>query len=408
MSNMTNINKVFSIARLMLLEAVRDRSIWIQMIIIPVLLTTIMGLAFGDTSRTQTKVTLLVVDDDRSDYSRMLTDQLRTDRVFNIKVESKAKARDQVKNGSVSGALIIPVGYGNALRLGKKMGLILLNIAGSADAPAQKQIISGLADRYSTNAYAAAITVGILREHGRLPAAEVDNAWTSAFKQADKAWSPAPVTVHTNIMTASGIRGKKTLAFGFSQTSIGFAIMFIMFMLINGATSILEERQRGTLGRLLTTPTSKFTFLSGKIVGLFAIALIQATILIAAGRFIFGVDWGREPLPLIVILLVFIFAIASLGILIAAFARTTNQAQSVAPILVISAAMIGGCYWPIEITPPLMQTAARFLPTYWAMTSLTDIIVRGHSWDAILLPAAVLLGFGALFLTLGIRFLKYE
>jgi ABC-2 type transport system permease protein len=401
-------NKLFSIARLMLLETVRDRSIWIQMVAMPLLLTTVMGLAFGGSGGSAKTVPLLVVDKDKSTYSKMVVDRLRKDKVFEVKASDETKARDQVKRGLAAGAVIVPEGYGSDLNSGRNVELKVMNLAGSGDAPALQQIVSGLASRYSTDAYSAATTVKVLQDHNRLAANLSDQAWEDTFMAADKAWEPAPVTVDARTVTASSVRGKKTISTGFSQTSIGFTLTFIMFMLVGGASSILEERQKGTLGRLLTTPTTKSTFLGGKIMGLFSTAIVQAVILIAAGRFIFGVNWGRDPLPLIVIMLAFIFAISALGILIAALSRTTAQAQSVAPILIISMAMLSGCYWPIEITPPSMQAVAKFLPTNWAMTGLVDIVVRGHGWDAVLMPTLVLIAFGAVFMTVGVWRLKFE
>jgi ABC-2 type transport system permease protein len=401
-------NKVFSIAKLMLLEALRDRSIWIQMIAVPILLTTIMGLAFGGSGTSSKKVLLLVVDKDKSTFSKLVATRLDQDKIFLIKATNETKAHDQVKRGLAAGAVIVPEGYGNDLRNGRKVELKVMNLAGSGNAPALQQIVSGLSSRYSTDAYSATTTVNALLKSNRLAPEASDQAWEDAFKAADKAWEPAPVTVDARTVTASAVRGKKTISTGFSQSSIGFVLTFLMFMLVSGASTIVEERQNGTLGRLLTTPTTKATFLGGKIMGLFSTAIVQAAILIAVGRFVFGVNWGRDPLPLIVIMLSFIFAIAAFGILIAALARTTAQAQSTTPILIMSLAMLGGCFWPIEITPPAMQTVSKFLPTSWAMSGLVDIIVRGQSWSAVLMPTLVLLAFGAVFMTIGVWRLKFE
>lgn len=401
-------SKAYNIAKLMLLEAVRDRSIWIQMIAVPILLTTVMGLAFGGSGNGPKKVALLAVDQDGSTYSKMVIARLRQDKVFKIETSDEAKARDQVKKGTVAGAILISNGYGAGLAAGERVDLKVINQAGSSNAPALQQIVSGLASRYSADAFAAAQTVKSLTERQRLTPGGEQTAWEEAFEAADKAWDSQPVKVDAKTVVASSVRGNKTLSSGFSQTSIGFTLTFIMFMLVSGATSILEERQKGTLGRLLTTPTPKSTFLGGKIMGLFLTAIVQATILIAAGRFIFGVNWGRAPLQLIVILLAFIFAIAALGILIAALARTTAQAQSITPVLIISIAMLSGCYWPIEITPPSMQAIAKFLPTNWAMTGLVDVIVRGQGWSAVALPTLVLLAFGVVFLLVGVWRLKFE
>lgn len=64
--------------------------------------------------------------------------------------------------------------------------------------------------------------------------------------------------------------------------------------------------------------------------------------------------------------------------------------------------------WPIEVVAPFMQAVAKATPTGWAVAGLTDIVVRNQGFSAAVLPAAVLLGFAALTLGLGVRFLKFE
>ncbi len=404
-------NKSIAIGRLMLLEHIRDRSFWIQLIFIPILLTLIMGVAFGGTSSGPKQVSLAASDGDKTVLSRIFLAQLKKDKVFAVALVSEAEARSRVKKGTVSGAVIIPAGYSEKIVSGGKVSVEVLNTTGDSSAALLSQVVTGLTERYSADAFAAArITAGLTagQTPTNLSPGPQQAAWEESFEAADAKWSPPPVTVDVRTVTRSAVRGQKTLAGGFNQSSMGFTITFVMFLLVGGAVTILEDRQKGTLGRLLTTPTGKQTFVIGKMLGMFATAAVQATILIAVGRFIFNVDWGRDPLPLIVLMIAFIFSIASMGILIASVARTAAQANSTTPILLISMAMIGGCYWPIEITPPFMQTAAKFLPSGWMMHGLTDLITRGYGWDAVWLPGAVLLGFGVVFLVAGVFFLKYE
>lgn len=71
-------------------------------------------------------------------------------------------------------------------------------------------------------------------------------------------------------------------------------------------------------------------------------------------------------------------------------------------------APLGGAWWPIEITPDWMQKLSLALPTGWAMRGFHDIITRGLDSSAILLEAGVLVGFGLLFLVVGIWRFRYD
>ncbi|MFA5866928.1 MAG: ABC transporter permease [Actinomycetota bacterium] len=400
-------SKAFAVAKVFMIEMARDRSTWLSLILLPIGLTFIMGAAFGG-STTQPKVKLALADLDKSTYSEQFVDKFKEEKSFSIKSYEEAPARDLVKTSKVTAAVIIPNAYGQTLRDGGKTKIEVISVAGDTNGPALQEIIGGLANRYNTDSAAASLTVKQLDNYGRLAPGSADKTWGEVFTEADKKWDPPPVEVVAKELKASGVRGKKTLGFGFRQASLGFAVTFLLFLLVEGGASILEERHKNTLYRLLSTPTGKYTILGGKITGIYLSGVIQATILIAAGVFLFGVNWGREPLPLIALMAVYLLCGAALGVFIASIVRTNAQLQSIAPILIISMAMVGGCYWPVEITPPFMQTAAKLLPTGWVMQGLVDLIIRGHSWDAVLLPIAVLLGFTAVFLSLGAWRLKFE
>ena len=71
-------------------------------------------------------------------------------------------------------------------------------------------------------------------------------------------------------------------------------------------------------------------------------------------------------------------------------------------------AMIGGCYWPVEITPPFMQKVALLTPTGWAMVGLKNTVARGMGVEAVLVPVAVLLGMAGVFFVVGLSRLRLE
>ena len=61
---------------------------------------------------------------------------------------------------------------------------------------------------------------------------------------------------------------------------------------------------------------------------------------------------------------------------------------------VLLMAAIGGCWWPLEIAPDFMKTAAHFVPAGWALDALHQLISFGGGFDAIVVPVLVLIGFG--------------
>jgi ABC-2 type transport system permease protein len=79
--------------------------------------------------------------------------------------------------------------------------------------------------------------------------------------------------------------------------------------------------------------------------------------------------------------------------------KNRHQLQVIAPVVVVSTSMIGGCYWPLEIVRSRMLIAAsKFVPQGWAVKALKDLIVYNRGFEVVYLPAAVLILMGVVFL----------
>jgi ABC-2 type transport system permease protein len=168
------------------------------------------------------------------------------------------------------------------------------------------------------------------------------------------------------------------------------------------------ERQRGTLRRILTTPTHKATYLFGTIFGQVLTALVQMSLLVGFGILVMKLNWGRDPAGLAVMLVTSALAAAALGTTLGTFVKTEGQASVLSILSGMVLALLGGCWYPLELFPRVVQHIVKILPTTWAMQGMLDLVLRGQGLTAILPVAGILLGFAAIFFTLGIWRFKYE
>jgi ABC-2 type transport system permease protein len=168
------------------------------------------------------------------------------------------------------------------------------------------------------------------------------------------------------------------------------------------------ERQQGTLSRLLTTPTNKATFLLGTISGQVVLALVQMLLLVGFGIVAMKLNWGREPLALFVILLTSALAAAAFGTTLGTFIKTEGQASGLSVMFGMVFALLGGCWYPLELFPPTVQKVVKILPTTWAMQGMLDLVLRGGGLMEILPEAGVLLGFAVIFFSIGVWRFRYE
>ena len=194
---------------------------------------------------------------------------------------------------------------------------------------------------------------------------------------------------------------------GFEQSVPGNMTFTVMMMtLIYGAVFLTIEKREGMLKRQLTLPISREAIFAGKVLGRLLVALAQIAILVGVGRFAFQLDFGRSASGLALILLAYAFAIAGIATFLGAILASPEQASTVGWLVSTLMGAMGGCWWPAEVMPDWLRTAAHVFPTAWAMDGLHALISFGKGFEAIVVPAGVLMAFGVLFSWLAARRLR--
>jgi ABC-2 type transport system permease protein len=185
---------------------------------------------------------------------------------------------------------------------------------------------------------------------------------------------------------------------GFDHSIPGTTIQFIMMMvIIYGGVTVLEDRKKGVLARMLFSPLSKGDVFRAKLLGRWGMGLLQALILIVVGTLFFKLDLGDPPLALLVIA-VFALAMAALSIFIGSVLAKEDVIIGLAVLLANIFAGLGGCWWPNEIVPAGVRKVGMISPAYWAMDALTKLrFFQGGFLDilphvGVLLALAIVLG----------------
>jgi ABC-2 type transport system permease protein len=403
------LSRLFTIASHYWRTTLLSRNVFIFALAMPLVFTFVLGsvLARGDQP---SRWSLALVDEDGSRLSQALHDRLLSAPGLEVDAgRDRATALAAVEADDLVAALIIGPGFGAALERGETTALELVT-SSTQLRPAQsvEQAAAAAVSELGGMVQSAAIAAGVVGQLGlAAPAGARDAPFAEALERAQTVWSgELPASVRSQPLTR--LANIASIPNGMAQSSPGMLVTFALVFLLNGAGVIILERTQGTLRRLLVMPMSKAVILGGKLLGIFVAGLAQAAILILAGQFLFGVEWGQAPVALALMVLAATFAIASLGMMIAGLARTFAQAAALSNILMYSIAAIGGAWWPIEITPAWMQQLARLTPTFWAMQGYNDIITRGLGLPAVLPETLVLLGFGVIFLAFGVWRFRYE
>lgn len=196
----------------------------------------------------------------------------------------------------------------------------------------------------------------------------------SAEALAAVASAPRQVTL---AVTAAGRR--EEIPQGFAQAVPGTMVMFTMLILLtSGAILLVVERQHGLLRRLASTPITPGAVVAGKWTSRMALGLVQIAFAMLVGRVLFRVDWGPSLPMVVAVLAAWASFNASFALLLGNIARTQPQMAGGGVLTTMILAALGGCWWPIEITPEWMQSLAFVLPTGWTMDALHKLVNFGY------------------------------
>lgn len=193
---------------------------------------------------------------------------------------------------------------------------------------------------------------------------------------------------------------------GFDHSIPGTTVQFIMMMvLIYGGITVMEDRKKGILGRLLFSPLSTGELFQAKVLGRWLMGLLQALMLIAVGKIFFRLNLGNFPLSLLV-LAVFALAMAALSVFIGSLIGKEDMIVGLAVLLANIFAGLGGCWWPSEIVGPGLRKVAMVSPAYWAMDALHKLRFFSGGFPDILPHLAILLGLAVVLMVVAGRYFK--
>ncbi len=376
---------------------------WLFFLVLPIAFTFI--LAGGTGAPSDSRVPLVVVDQAGSPLSAELISLLEQSDAVRPQALPLAKAEDALSKRQVAAVLVIPAEFDlQHLRQGE-VELELRQQPNNMNALAALQAVRAATGRIDS---ALGIATSSIAEAERISPFASEAArqayFDASLQAAEAALSQAP----ERVAVAQGATRDPIEYDPRANSSAGQLITWVFIPLIGISAMFALERQRGTLRRLLTTPTRKATYLLGTICGQVIIALGQMLLLVGFGMAVMGLNWGRSPAALGLMLIASTLSAAALGTTLGTFVKTEAQANGLSIMLGMVMALLGGCWYPIELFPQFVRSAVRVLPTSWAMQGLLDIVLRGQGLAGVTTEAGVLLGFAAVFFAVGVWRFRYE
>lgn len=397
--------KIFTIAWKDAVIRFASSSELIFFIILPLVFTFLLAGGTPSGNPTNNRVRLIVVDlADTSISDEIIAELAKSTAVYPEEM-SLADAEEEFSARRVSAMLVIPAGLDLTAIQNSTAELDFRQQPNDMDGSIAQRAIQTAIRRVSSAINAASTAVEEAKALRTFESAEAEQAYfDEALKFAKDLQSNSPERITV-------IEGSTPDSIEYdprANSSAGQLVTWVFIPLFGISALFAYERQQGTLRRMLTTPTSKATYLFGTIAGQVVMALIQMSLLILFGMFVLNLQWGQEPVALFVLLTSAALAAGAIGTTMGTFIKTEGQASGLSIMTGMVMALLGGCWYPLELFPATVQNIVKIFPTTWAMQGLLDLVLRGGGLGDILLESGVLLGFAVVFFTVGVVRFRYE
>ncbi len=362
-------------------QRLRDKSVIIFSLIVPLALMFVFNLVFGGTDEIELEpVTVAVSAPADDEVAQTLLDAITGTGVVDVTVEQMTAdaARTAVADGDANLAMIVPEGFAQDVLTGTGGDLEFVEGDTSGLETGVVIVVSqSVLDAYAAGTVAATAGGGLGLDPEELGRVAVEAA-----------------TAGPTIESTEGETSDEQLGQGAALVA-GQAGLFLTFTVGFGVLGLISERQEGTLARLQSMPMRPGLIVLAKALTAFVLGVVATSVLLTLGGLFFDVSFGPPALVALLILSV-VTAITSLTFIVVRVARTAEQAGIIQSILAMVLGIAGGAFFPVSASGSL-ATVLDLNPIA-AFTRGLGITSSGGGLADIAAPIAIMLGFAVVML----------
>lgn len=346
-------SRLLSIIRKEFIQIFRDTRTLVLILVIPIMQLFLLGYSATNDVR---NVPLAVLDQSRSVESRALLESYRAADYFRLAyvVDSEAEIEDLIMSGEARAAVIIPPDYAQRLADGNAQIAFLLD---GSDPTSASTALS--ASQLIGQAHALSILLQKFERSGMSlrvqPPVEVrTTVW----------FNPDLISAHFMIPGVIGM--------------ILYAIAAILT-----ATSVVRERERGTIEQLIVTPIRPWELIVGKLMPYVILGFFNTIEVLAVGHWWFGVPI-RGDLGLIILLSgVFMVTGLGIGLFASTVANTQQEAMLTVWMTLLPSIFLSGFFFPLEAMPAFLRALSYLMPLRYYLVIIRSLLLKGVGLETI-------------------------
>jgi ABC-2 type transport system permease protein len=346
-------SRLLSLIRKEFIQIARDPRTLVLTFVFPIMMLLLLGYAATNDVR---NIPLAVYDQDKSDASRMLLDAYRAADYFNFAYEvgSSEEIEKLIDSGAARAAIIIPPDYSKQI---------------NGNTPAQIGfIIDGSDPTLASTALSAATLIGQSRG-------------VELVQQRMIMTGKSGLNNVIDIRTQVWYNPEMVSAYYMIPGLIGMILQFLTTILT--ATSIVRERERGTIEQLIVTPLKPWELVVGKITPYIIIAFADTIEVLIAGSLIFHVPINGSLSLLLLLSALFLVTTLGIGLFISTVANTQQEAMLTTMFTIMPSIFLSGFFFPLAAMPQILQIISYVVPLRYFLIIARGIVLKGVGVEAI-------------------------
>lgn len=347
-------NRLSSLVRKEFIQIIRDPRTLAMTFIMPVVMMFLLGYAATNDVR---NIALVVLDRDQTPASRRLIDAYRVADYFTIAqpVGSEEELRELIDRNAARAGLIIPPGYGR-------------DLAGWQSAQVAF-ILDGSDPTVAGTALAAAQLIG--------QSLSTQTSIERMEARGQTVVTQAPIDVRTQVWFNPGLISSYYMV----PAMIGIILQYLTTMLT--ATSIVRERERGTIEQLIVTPLRSWELIVGKLVPYVLVAFLNTIEVLTIGVILFHVPINGDLLLLLALTALFLVTTLGIGLLISSIANTQQEAMLTTMFTLLPSIFLSGFFFPLAAMPVWLQVLSYAIPLRYFLIIVRGIVLKGVGLSAL-------------------------
>jgi len=346
-------SRLLSIIRKEFIQIFRDVRTLVMILIIPIMQLFLLGYSATNDVR---NIPLAVLDQSRSVESRALLDSYRAADYFRIAfdVGSEAEIGQLIESGDARAAVIIPPDYAQRLADGNAQVAFILDGSDPTSASTALSAAQLISQAHAVNLLAESFSRTGMNLRVQQPVSVHTTVW----------YNPDLISAHFMIPGVIGM--------------ILYAIAAILT-----ATSVVRERERGTIEQLIVTPIRPWELIVGKLMPYVILGFFNTVEVLAVGHWWFGMPIRGDLGLILVLSIVFLATGLGIGLFASTIANTQQEAMLTVWMTLLPSIFLSGFFFPLEAMPKILQWISYLMPLRYYLVIIRSLLLKGVGLEMI-------------------------